>query len=993
MLRQTGKIILILSLLMTEFFYLQKNCQAVNIGDVVINEVAWMGTTVSFNNEWLELKNTTNNDINLEGWSLIAQDNAPLINLTGIIIANGYFLLERTDDASVLDIKADVIYNGVLGNDGETLGLRDKDKNLIDFVDANNAWLAGNNTEKKTMERKDNNNWQTSLNINGTPRAINSVVVLSPPPLLPETPVIDIKNVPFISSPSSTIPFLIYKLGDALINEFVVDPADNDVEWIEICNLTNQKIDLSNWTIEDSNKTKTNLSGFFDINNEVKFKVIEKPTGILNNNGDLIILRDGFGNLIDQVVYGDLNDGDKSNNAPTASDPFSIARKFDCYNSFNNQNDFILTTTPTKNKNNIITLLTDSDKEISPEQRALFDYSQDIFISEIFPNPTGDDAKLEFIEIYNASKREVNLTGWSLSNENNEKNNFEKISTSTIIKAGEYLSFFRQLTKIVMYNDQGEVKLFQPLASKPIQIVKYKNVIENQSYNLILSTTNKQKEYIWSETVTPSAINIVKTINHLPKVNFNFPNKIIACQPIIFDSSDTFDQDNDNLKFSWDFGDGIKLNSPLSEHTFLSPGTYTVSLTVSDGQGKVKKEKIIKVIGINDTTTDSYLKNNQQTQLAPIIINEFLPNPVNSDINEEWIELYNQSNAPINLVNWQLDDNKDNSLPYEFLTDLWLDNNNFLVINRQQNNLVLNNTNDAVRLFNDFGELIDIVEYKAAVVGKTYARDKNNKWFWTNVLTPGEKNIINASKNYIKIENKTIKTKVNKNNIIETTLTKVSQHKIGDIIKIKGKVVVLPGILGEQYFYIVGSPSLQIYNYKKNFPNLKIGDYIEVVGELTEVNGEPRLKIKDLTNIKILEHQKPPIAQVLTCDKFDEEYIGQLVSITGEVTDRKGSTIYFDDGDDEIMLYIKRATDIKSIDLIKGKTYTISGIVVKTQSGLKLMPRSKDDIVIKNLEIKANDVLGEVITDNEWEITDRNKKLELFVKKMFSAIERKGNEL
>ncbi|MBU2081515.1 hypothetical protein KJ962_02265, partial [Patescibacteria group bacterium] len=234
------------------------------------------------------------------------------------------------------------------------------------------------------------------------------------------------------------------------------------------------------------------------------------------------------------------------------------------------------------------------------------------------------------------------------------------------------------------------------------------------------------------------------------------------------------------------------------------------------------------------------------------------------------------------------------------------------------------------------------------------------------------------SKSYNKINNQVAGIKISKEGVIETTLEKIKEYEVGDLIKVKGKVAVEPGILGAQIFYIVGSPGIQIYNYKKEFPNLKMGDYIEVAGELSEINGERRLKTKELADIKILEHQNAPVAQVLSCDKVNEEYIGQLISITGEVTDRKSSTVYLDDGNDEIVVYIKRATGIKPSSLVDGKTYAITGVVVKTQSGLRLMPRSSNDIVVQNQTSENSDVLGEVAVDNEWQVASRDKKLELF---------------
>ncbi|MCA1064152.1 phospholipase D-like domain-containing protein [Rossellomorea sp. AcN35-11] len=150
----------------------------------VINEVAWMGTTGSYNNEWIELHNTTTTDLSLDGWVLEAQDGTPSIGLTGTVSSNGYFLLERTSDATISTVQADQIYTGSLGNSNEVLYLKDASGTVIDEV---NSWYAGDNNTKATMERNDAfvigtdpANWSTSTAAYeggfGTPKAVNSTV-------------------------------------------------------------------------------------------------------------------------------------------------------------------------------------------------------------------------------------------------------------------------------------------------------------------------------------------------------------------------------------------------------------------------------------------------------------------------------------------------------------------------------------------------------------------------------------------------------------------------------------------------------------------------------------------------------------------------------------------------------------------------------------------------------------------------------------------------
>ena len=175
-------IILLFSTLYPSFMTSAPTVNAAETPNVVISEVAWMGTNKSYSDEWIELYNNSASDVVLDGWQLNSADGAPAITLSGTLPANGYFLLEKTDDQSVTEIQADHVYSGSLGNTVEHLKLIDASGAVIDEVD---SWYAGDNTAKATMERidpgvsgLDSTNWATA-NANyadgvGTPKSFNS---------------------------------------------------------------------------------------------------------------------------------------------------------------------------------------------------------------------------------------------------------------------------------------------------------------------------------------------------------------------------------------------------------------------------------------------------------------------------------------------------------------------------------------------------------------------------------------------------------------------------------------------------------------------------------------------------------------------------------------------------------------------------------------------------------------------------------------------------
>jgi 5-methylthioadenosine/S-adenosylhomocysteine deaminase len=220
--------------------------------EVVLNEIAWMGNLTSSNSEWMELFNNTAHPISLAGWTLTAADGTPTIALSGTIPAGGYFLLERTSDNSVPGVTADQIYTGALGNGGEALSLRDGAGALQDFV---NAWYAGNNTTKQTMQRVDPTqpgdqaaNWINGP-VEGTPmNSGGSGSGCSAP-----TRTVDCRMGP---------PFQFRTGGPVVINELMINPVavgDAAGEYVELYNSGPGAVDLQGWTLRDDDTNSYTL--------------------------------------------------------------------------------------------------------------------------------------------------------------------------------------------------------------------------------------------------------------------------------------------------------------------------------------------------------------------------------------------------------------------------------------------------------------------------------------------------------------------------------------------------------------------------------------------------------------------------------------------------------------------------------------------------------------------------------------------------------------
>ena len=190
--------------------------EGINLGDVVINEIMWMGSSISSSDEWIELRNMTDNEIDFSAtsWSIYKNDSLMLVIDDGILEANGYFLISNnsedhtfTGGKSALNITPDFIDSSVsLSGSAIQYKLYDaknSEGSVIDTADdGTGAPLAGDNGDiKKSMSRKSTpgdgtleENWCTaSTSVNwdagatelGTPRAANDCSGVTPPDATP----------------------------------------------------------------------------------------------------------------------------------------------------------------------------------------------------------------------------------------------------------------------------------------------------------------------------------------------------------------------------------------------------------------------------------------------------------------------------------------------------------------------------------------------------------------------------------------------------------------------------------------------------------------------------------------------------------------------------------------------------------------------------------------------------------------------------------------
>lgn len=176
---------------------------------VFISEIAWAGSSLSTADEWIELANPTEQDVDVTGWKINgagASGKALVFPNESLIPAGGAYLISNypSDDAHcALNIEPNVVTTTIsLSNTVIDVQLFDADGQLVDRAGDGHAPPAGYSSEvKASMIRMDYlvsgdlaEAWQTSNSIQniktsdfGTPGIVDIIIPLpNPLPIEPE---------------------------------------------------------------------------------------------------------------------------------------------------------------------------------------------------------------------------------------------------------------------------------------------------------------------------------------------------------------------------------------------------------------------------------------------------------------------------------------------------------------------------------------------------------------------------------------------------------------------------------------------------------------------------------------------------------------------------------------------------------------------------------------------------------------------------------------
>lgn len=496
------------------------------------------------------------------------------------------------------------------------------------------------------------------------------------------------------------------------LSEVQIAGEKSDDEFIELRNLSGESVSIGGWQLRRKTASGSESSirvfpsdaaippgGFYLwANSKGAFASLADETSsssaLANNNAIGLYTHSGSdGVLVDSVAWGEGALFDDADTPRVDNPPKNQSLVYE-------SGEWQATDAPTPENSRGQRPGPDEDvPDNSPEEA-----SQGISISEIYPNPNKDEE--EYIELSNGEVTDVSLAGWSLSDAS--KNGRYVFPAGASLPARGFLAIAKSAFKFALNNSNETITLRNP-AGSIVDQVTYGKTKKGVSLNRIGAQLR-------GGTPTPGGPNFLNT---LPESDEKVPGEGYEDIPVSFDAR-AEDEEDDDLKFSWDFGDGHKSRKAKTSHTYGKTGKYTVILRIDDGKDVVEEAFRITI---------------KKFKAPELQLMALSPNPAGKDSENEWIQIRNDSEETVDLFGWSIASAAADKKPvnHPITESLRLREGETATLTRQHSKFSLNNKAGIVELRAPNKKKVRSVTYRsdaAIAENAIYRHEPGKGWEW-----------------------------------------------------------------------------------------------------------------------------------------------------------------------------------------------------------------------------------------------------------------------
>lgn len=359
------------------------------------------------------------------------------------------------------------------------------------------------------------------------------------------------------------------------------------------------------------------------------------------------------------------------------------------------------------------------------------------------------------------------------------------------------------------------------------------------------------------------------------------------------------------------------------------------------------------------------VSSNPLVALGTLTLSEILADPEGMEATDEFIELFYIGTETRDAGGWMLEDGSRKRFTIPVGTMFVPDS--YYTFFRTQTSIALNNTNETITLLAPDGTEADQKTYERSKEGTSLAY-LDGQWLDQGEPTPNEPNRV-STPSVASDGSSAVSSSANSSS---STTPKGSGKNPGTLhavtlaaaltlpdnthVSLEGTVTAAPGMLGRQIAYMqMDGAAIQLYRNDGVFPAFTLGDRVKVVGVLSTIRGERRLKLDEngltLNGVEDLSPTKMTIK-----DAIAKGGGGAFIEIEATLFSKSGQKIVLEQDGAQIAAVVPDGTSAPAL----GSRVRVRGIASTSTGTLRLLPRTAKDI-----EVMTPEAAGAVLSTDK----------------------------
>lgn len=185
--------------------------------------------------------------------------------------------------------------------------------------------------------------------------------------------------------------------------------------------------------------------------------------------------------------------------------------------------------------------------------------------------------------------------------------------------------------------------------------------------------------------------------------------------------------------------------------------------------------------------------------------------------------------------------------------------------------------------------------------------------------------------------------------VVNILIADLQERDSGDRVHAHGTITAPIDALGKNITYIQEGDAAAAVQFSGQPPKISVGQVLEATGTVRTTDGRRRIVIGANDPVTLADAEQSVEPQSLGTGDVTNELVDRLVHISGTVATVSGTRIEVDDGSGVVDVSIKSSTGIVRPKVKMGDKAEVTGIVNVTTAGIRILPRTQDDLKIEQV--------------------------------------------